>query len=601
VGFFCRFSRSLRLNLNKYQSVFLSGKPTKGDTSMSFPSANEPEEGLDAAEISKIAAKEAARATKRALGEPDYDDDDDWDEEDDDEPVREVKSVEQLKRELENSQDFDIFTDVGEELAKSGLTVKYRIYRGGKMLTEEEHPYSWLKLQKDRGAGHYTVKAIDPRNNRFIKQQTQTVDNAPTDKQPTPANQGPSFQEIVGLMQEQNEQFKAELKESQKEKDTLLMSLLANNRNDNSTEYLKLISNKSDESMKMLLAALTAMKPQDNSSEMTKILVQLQQNNQVVQSENQKMMLSMVEKLQTNTTTMIEKMNDKFERSLERLSMSLSREPEKPEFDAFRVMQLTSEAEERGEKRMREMFDLVDAKAHEKADFMSSKEPQSTLDKVLSGVLPALAPAIMGAKNPASHQATAPQRGAVSPGQRKALPNNEGRGNANQGTTQNATRGRKTSANGGSNGQGARKAPKKAPSVLDAIHESNQVVETKSVDSSDNSAKIEANEVNVQNRDYILQTAVPLLLTAIQSGETLDDTVVKVYETLVNPTEPEAVAVDPVSIERDVTPDVIEFLINEYGLADDMANLLREFYVRLIKYAAWKVGQSTQAQEAVVS
>ena len=564
---------------------------------MSFPSANETEEGLDAAEISKIAAKEAARATKRALGEPDYDEDDDWDEEDDDEPVREVKSVEQLKRELENSQDFDIFTDVGEELAKSGLTVKYRIYRGGKMLTEEEHPYSWLKLQKDRGAGHYTVKAIDPRNNRFIKQQTQTVENAPSDKQPTQANQGPSFQEIVGLMQEQNEQFKTELKESQKEKDTLLMSLLANNKNDNTAEYLKLISNKSDESMKMLLATLTAMKPQDNSSEMTKILVQLQQNSQMVQSENQKMMLTMVEKLQTNTTTMIEKMNDKFERSLERLSMSLHKEPEKPEFDAFRVMQLTNEAEERGEKRMREMFDLVEAKAHEKADFMSSKEPQSTLDKVLSGVLPALAPAIMGAKAPVPPQAAPTQpRGAVSPGQ-KALPNNGGRSHANQGQTKSQEGRRTANANGGSNGKVARKAPKKAPSVLDAIQEA----ETRSIDSTDNNAKIEANEVNVQNRDYILQTAVPLLLTAIQSGETLDDTVVKVYETLVNPTEPEAVAVIPESIERDVTPDVIEYLIKEYGLADDMANLLREFYVRLIKYTTWKVGQSTQAQEATLS
>lgn len=91
------------------------------------------------------------------------------------------KKIEKKAKEAQKSQEWDIFTDVGEVYYKgeTPLMLKYDICLGTITLGTKVHPYSWEALQKEftplHGAGKYTIKAKDPINSQIIKTQSRAL------------------------------------------------------------------------------------------------------------------------------------------------------------------------------------------------------------------------------------------------------------------------------------------------------------------------------------------------------------------------------------------------------------------------------------------
>jgi hypothetical protein len=519
----------------------------------------------DLREIGREAANEAAKVTRDLMnGDVEETDEELYDESEDFEQTSSLtpkRTIEQIKAHIAEQESFDIFTDVGEELAKSGIFVNYVIKKGGKLFTHEDHPYSWKRLQEDRGEGTYTVIARD-QHNKYIKTQTQSLTHL-VDKKGNvippnqAANQGsnnqPSTLELIALMEAKSKEIKEEARAEAKERQdqfTQMLSVLAPKKDDDD-KILTLMMNNSKENITMLQTMITAMKPEDKSSDTTNMMLEMQKSN-----------MMMMKEMQTQTTTLIDKMNDKFERGLERVADLASHEPEKPEFSSKDVMDMVNEAEQRGEDRMKTLFDLVEHKADEKAKFLADKPGDTLTDSLLKSLGPIFG--AMMAKPGVVPTTTTP------PPVRRSLPPTERRTSHAQGKKPPQKLPTSSSANRVRPGSHSRPNPKKAPSALDYLNDGPE----SNVDSNAESAKIE--QINVANRDKIIETAIPILVQSVQAGKDLTQTVTETIEAL------EINGIDPQSVEKDVKPEVIEQLIEANKLPEDFQALLREFYVRLI-------------------
>lgn len=514
-------------------------------------------------------------------GGEDYEDDDYEEEEDEgsEGPLftskPRLRSVEDIKRQIDDADEFDIFADVGDELAKSGLFVQYIINKGGKHFTTEEHPYSWEKLQKERGGGHYKVIAKD-QNKKYIKTQTKTLAEVPNDKAGANGSGGGdkplSTMEIFAMLKQGSQEAKDEARREASEQRTQFQEMMTALKPDNSgsDRLLEVMANNSKENLTLITTMMTAMKPEapkDNSSEMTKMMFDLNK------SQTEMMM-----KMQENTMAVIKEMNEKQERNLEVLRGSLQVETPEPEFSAVTVMQLTAQAEEKGAQRVKDLYDLVDLKAAEKAEFMTDKEPESTTDLLLKNFLPILGQ-VAAAK--ATAVPTPQQRRPVRPTPAQIAQHNQKRSESAKRTAEEAKR----KAAGTRNGNAHRPIAEKSASILDQIEEIEQNPENGKI------------VVDVQNRDKIVTLMAPMLLQAVNEGKGLDD-IPEIVDTSLRGLHEQGI--DVFTIERDVSPETIDQMIVEYSLPDDFSKLLREYYAELIKRTV-EIRKAANDQKAEVS
>lgn len=501
----------------------------------------------------KIAAAEEASRVTAGLFDGDAEDLDDEvandfeEEEDEVIPARRIKrTVDDIKNQVADQDSFDVFENIGEELASEGIFCKYVIYKSGKLLTHEDHPYSWELLQKDRGEGIYKVIAKD-QHNKYIKAQTKAIatltDKAGQELSPRKeANDknGVGALDMIALMnattKEAREESRREAKEAREQFQNLLVALKPDSKGND--QMMQMMMNNSKENMNMLTTLVTALQPKDTSNDTTKMMMDMQTNTN-----------NMMMEMQKNTMSVIEKMNDKFEKGLDRVMAASSTPEPEPEFNAYSVMKLVSDAEERAERRSREFYDLAEAKATEKAEQLSGK-PSGTLTDTLLKSLAPVAAMMMGPKPSTSEAAPAarPAPKRVAPPKKRP---------ANRPAAKRPTR-------------------KKAPSVLDYIDKVEDNTEPDNIET----------VINVENRDAIVAVAFPLLGQSIQAGKTIEDTVALVVAEL------EEKGFDLETVERDVTPETIDELITVYSMPEDFQKLLREFYVKLINATREKTRKS---------
>jgi hypothetical protein len=579
------------------------------------------------------AASEAARAATSRLKddeeeelyeeegyESDSEDDDYEDDEDDlpmfsSRPKNKFKTVEDIKRSISDQDEFDIFDDIGEELAKAGTFITYSIYKGGKYFTTEEHPYSWDRLQKERGEGHYKVVAKD-QNKRYIKAQSRVLAATPEDKRvhsnlpnASASKEGPSTVEILAMLKEGSREAKEEARREAREQREQFQQMLTSlqPKKDNSDLIIQMMANNSKENMAMLtnmVQALRPREPKDNSATITQMMMEMQKTN-----------MQMMQQMQNQTSQLIEKMNEKFERGLERVAQLASHEPVTPEFDAWKVMEIQKQAEERGERRMKDLFDLVELKADEKAKFMSDKEPESTTEMILKNLIPMIGQVALSSKGvlppsaPNPVMSSAPRRSVSQPtapmAQKRALP--QPRSQEASRSAQRTTANQQGTAVRSGNRQGAQTSN---GSILDQIGDETPSKPSNNAERANQAPRVASNSTqkverspetatitNDENRDKIISLVLPLLVESVSSGkgfphipEIVDESLVLLYQN----------GVHPATIERDVTPAVIEAMIQQYGLPEDFSLLLREYYEKLVLRAR-EIGQNSRDQEASIS
>lgn len=300
----------------------------------------------------------------------------------------------------------DIFTDIGDVRMRENKMTRYAIYKNGELTTMKSHPYSWEKIQKEMGGGHYRIVAKCEQGT-IVKQQSKSVsdpiqprsnmgsgpvefefgDQAP---RPAPAS-GPSFMEMFAMMKDTEKTAKEEARESAAQNQ--------NSSNQTMQVFLQLMQNQQQNSQQMIL--------------------ELSKSSQAI-----------AEKLSENQARMFEKLNERLDRVQE--TARADKKSDGP--SSLDIMKMIQDAEDRGFKRFQTLHELADEKADEKMELMESVRgdsdsgsgKKSLIDSVIEATLPSIATALAQSQQqpaqPAQLAAPAPVPAGAQPGSAYAQP-----------------------------------------------------------------------------------------------------------------------------------------------------------------------------------
>jgi len=256
---------------------------------------------------------------------------------------------------LHESSDFDgdaqdVFIEAFSKAQARNETAKYSLYRNGEMIATKYHPYSWEKLQKEYGAGHYKVVARDSRG-KYLTAQSQLVGSPESENEipeiapPPQQNQSLGFMEMWTLINGEKEKTERESKEQ---------------------------------------AASAAA----SQADMFKAMMMMSQQSQ---QQSQQMMMTLLQQMNQNTVQMMQAMNDK---------MTMMNQHKRDDgIDPLKLQLLLQEAEKRAEERMRFMFEQIENKAEamaeEKAELLANQnengEKESLTSQLIKGFIPLIA------------------------------------------------------------------------------------------------------------------------------------------------------------------------------------------------------------------
>lgn len=309
-------------------------------------------------------------------------------------------STEQLD-ELLSEEDFDIFTDLGEPLVKSGDRITYTLKRDGEFLVGSiKHPCSWDEIQRKYGGGTYQVTARSLKKGGYIKSQSRNV--APPFETPEEhkniAPQGTSTTDLMLLLQNMK---KEEREESLAREDRLRIEKREEQerKDQEAKERIEEMKNSSNTTMTMMMQMMKSQ-----SDQTTALLAGLMGG----------------KKEEVNIEKIVTMMDQRMEKMLDRLTGKKNNgEPSVAE-----QIKMAADAEERGVKKTMEMMRLSEKRAEELADLRergggSKEDGPSTIAQVMEAVMPMVQTFAAGKLGVAQAAHAAP--GAVNPHQ-KALP-----------------------------------------------------------------------------------------------------------------------------------------------------------------------------------
>jgi len=243
----------------------------------------------------------------------------------------------------------DIFVYVDREYAKKGHMVIYKIKKDGQFMGDLFHPQSLASLQKMYGGGNYQIQARNS-DGDYIKQKTEIIHATPESEKPAQPQQiiqppAPTISPDTMLNFVKDAFEAANRKEDKDEKD----------------------DRRSHDSM---LTSFTTMMQSQQKDTMTMFM------------EMQKSSQEMYSRMQDSTSKIIEKMNDKMDRQVEALSKGKD-----DKIGPLELIKMMKESEDAGKETMRLLFELVEAKAEERAE-SSAGESDSGMSKLVTAIVP---------------------------------------------------------------------------------------------------------------------------------------------------------------------------------------------------------------------
>lgn len=272
---------------------------------------------------------------------------------------------------------FDIF-DYCDTLSKKNHQVQYVVKRNGEMVTVKYHPYSWEQLQKEFKGGLYQITAKSLTTKRYLKSESRTLSDPPKGSlqdedyeiarfapPPPPPPQGPNFMEIFTLMNTVSDKQRQEARELAKEQ--------------------------AQQSQTTMMAFVEMMRASSQQS-------------QAMVLEIAKMTQAISEKMADSQRQMVEKMETRFEKVVEKLAHQDDGKKQKG-VDMFEVMKLQQESYDRGFALANQTNQIAELKAQEKLELLEeireargSGEPakeESITDTLIKTMLPAVSQAML--------------------------------------------------------------------------------------------------------------------------------------------------------------------------------------------------------------
>src|SRR5271155_4100001 len=123
-------------------------------------------------------SKLAEEAAKHAVEEANEEQEDVREELEDRNPDQDDMETADLSFDQESSEELiqrDIFVDAFRKAQQKGDAVRFYIYKNSQFTTIKTHPYSWERLQKEYGEGHYRIIAKSVKNGQNVMVQSELV------------------------------------------------------------------------------------------------------------------------------------------------------------------------------------------------------------------------------------------------------------------------------------------------------------------------------------------------------------------------------------------------------------------------------------------
>lgn len=287
----------------------------------------------------------------------------------------EEQSPEEIQKEQEQINSFDIFEWIQTNYINKGTAVVYQVKKDNAILGEFTPPLSWSQLQEEHGGGVYTITAKHALTKKYLKQDTKqllSVKKSETPQTP-PIPQGQNL-DVTQLLTSMMGFFQQTQSEAQKVRDRQERNESQASQGFN-TAFVDMLNSSQTNTMNML-------------------------------KEIQNSTMTLMSKMQENTNKLIEKQNDKMDKMFWKQANTKS--DEGPSW--LDVMKMTKDAEKDGWDRFMKLQEWTEAKAEELAE---SRTPEPQNDSSMTGtIIKSLLPMFTGGMNQAAQQ-----RGPVSPPQ----------------------------------------------------------------------------------------------------------------------------------------------------------------------------------------
>lgn len=236
----------------------------------------------------------------------------------------------------------DVFEDAQKAAIARNVPIYFSIYKNTGYIARAEYPYSWDKIQKQFGEGHYKVIAKYHGTNQIVTSQSQFVVGIEKPIEASKENETNQSMSWVALMNEQTEKAKIE-SQSQAQAQASSMSTM----------------------MQMMMQTQAQA-----SSQMQLMMMEMNKQSQAQAQASQALVLSLMTSL-------------------------ASKKDDNGGFNSATVLKMIQDAEARGESKTKSWYDLVEKKAEQIAEDRieaqgSGEENESTVKTLVKSFVPIL-------------------------------------------------------------------------------------------------------------------------------------------------------------------------------------------------------------------
>lgn len=322
------------------------------------------------------------------------------------EPLNEL-TEDEISSLADDPEEFDIFMDVGDALTRAGDRITYTIKRDGEFIAGSvKHPFSWDQVQQKYGGGTFQVIARSTNKKGYVKSESRnvaplTTENVASSEREEPST-GNNITELLAILQADKRQEREEARaaEERREQERREREERAEEERRRREEDAKKDGNST------MLLMMKMMEAQ--SSQTTALLTALITGGQKKEPD-----------------VSVEKIMSLMDARMEKVIALVQGKDKTKDIDALKLIELQSNAEERGYKRAMDMHNQAEKKAEvlaemrENAGAPAVEKAPSTTKMLLEAVVPAVqsfmaarggVPGMMPAAAPAAALAHTPAK-----------------------------------------------------------------------------------------------------------------------------------------------------------------------------------------------
>jgi hypothetical protein len=240
---------------------------------------------------------------------------------------------EEISRLRENGT-YDLFDHIERDFFNKQIDVVYVVYRGNSIVGEKQHPYSWMQLQRDFGAGRYKIQAKNAIDRQYISQQSMTVEISlpqTTNQIHNPLPQEPKTNPLDDLVKMASV-LKAIMPTPEIRKDDSEFAKILVEMQKSTQETIKEMNKNTNDMMKDLVKEM-----RDTTKEMTHKIEKISENKQAKEIFSPKDIMDMLNKAKDEGFEKWQMLDEMAEKRAERLADSHEEKPKESMLEKLAV------------------------------------------------------------------------------------------------------------------------------------------------------------------------------------------------------------------------------------------------------------------------